>query len=228
MVNQINGDVKKIESVLLPFDKCEEFFVEDLGTVAPKPVYNFFKRIFDIVFSVCALLILALPMLIISLIVKTTSKGPVLYFQERLGLNGKKINIIKFRTMYVDAEKNGAQWSDGNNDPRITPFGRFLRKTRIDEIPQFWCILVGDMSLIGPRPERECFYIEFEKYIHGFSQRLKVKPGLSGLAQVKGGYYLKPEDKIIYDVEYIKTRSFIVDMKLTIFTFVAILKGEGA
>jgi lipopolysaccharide/colanic/teichoic acid biosynthesis glycosyltransferase len=145
-----------------------------------------------------------------------------------LGLNGKKIDVIKFRTMVIDAEKNGPQWSDGDHDPRITSFGRFLRKTRLDEVPQFWCILKGDMSLIGPRPERECYYNEFEKYIHGFNQRLYVKPGLSGLAQVRGGYYLRPEEKILYDVEYIKTRNFWVDFKLTIETFFAVLKGEGA
>lgn len=216
------------KSVVLPYDKCEEIFVEDLGDLTPKPFYNFLKRAFDIVFSILAILILLLPMLIISIIVKSTSKGKVFYLQERLGLNGKKFNVIKFRTMCVDAEKNGAQWSEGDKDPRITSFGRFLRKTRIDEIPQFWCILKGDMSLIGPRPERECFYKEFEQYIHGFNQRLKVKPGLSGLAQVRGGYYLKPEEKILYDVEYIKTRGILVDIKLTLLTFIAVLKGEGA
>ena len=106
--------------------------------------------------------------------------------------------------MCVDAEKNGAQWSLGDKDVRITRFGRFLRKSRIDELPQLWCILKGDMSLVGPRPEREVFYNEFEKYIHGFSERLKVKPGLTGWAQINGGYNLRPEEKVVYDVDHTK------------------------
>ena len=130
--------------------------------------------------------------------------------------------------MDMNAEKDGCRWSDGDNDPRITSVGRFLRKSRLDEIPQFWCILKGEMSLVGPRPERECFYNEFEEYIHGFSQRLKVKPGLTGLAQVKGGYYLKPEEKIIYDIDYIKNRTLKLDIKLVFDTFKVVLKREGA
>jgi lipopolysaccharide/colanic/teichoic acid biosynthesis glycosyltransferase len=162
------------------------------------------------------------------LAVKCTSKGPALYSQDRLGLNGKKIMMVKFRTMYIDAEKNGAQWSRGDSDPRITKIGRFLRKTRIDELPQLWCILKGDMSLVGPRPEREIFYNEFEKYIHGFSERLKVKPGLTGLAQVNGGYHLRPEEKVVYDVDYIKRRSLALDIKIIFKTFKIVFTHEGA
>jgi lipopolysaccharide/colanic/teichoic acid biosynthesis glycosyltransferase len=227
-MNSQKSDAKNEETfVTLPFEKCEEFYVEKLDVIQSKPVYSFFKRFYDIVFSLVAMSIMLLPVLIISLIVKLTSKGSVFYHQERLGLNGKKIDVIKFRTMVIDAEKNGPQWSDGDHDPRITSFGRFLRKTRLDEVPQFWCILKGDMSLIGPRPERECYYNEFEKYIHGFNQRLYVKPGLSGLAQVRGGYYLRPEEKILYDVEYIKTRNFWLIFSLQFKTFFVVLKGEG-
>ena len=228
MVKQNTNDSNQNKPVRMPFQRCEEVFVEELGAIKHKPMYLFFKRAYDIVFSVFAILILLIPMLVISLIVKLTSKGSVFYHQERLGLNGRKFDVLKFRTMVVDAERNGPQWSDGDNDPRITSFGRFLRKTRLDEIPQFWCILIGDMSLIGPRPERECYYNEFEKYIHGFKQRLLVKPGLSGMAQVHGGYYLRPEEKILYDIEYIKKRSGWMDFKLTLKTFVAVFKGEGA
>ena len=228
MVKQNMNDMDHNAPVKMPFERCEEVFVEELGAIKHKPMYLFFKRAYDIVFSIFAILILLIPMLIISLIVKITSKGSVFYHQERLGLNGRKFDVLKFRTMVVDAERNGPQWSDGDNDPRITSFGRFLRKTRLDEIPQFWCILIGDMSLIGPRPERECYYNEFEKYIHGFKQRLLVKPGLSGMAQVHGGYYLRPEEKILYDIEYIKKRSVWMDFKLTLKTFVAVFKGEGA
>jgi lipopolysaccharide/colanic/teichoic acid biosynthesis glycosyltransferase len=130
--------------------------------------------------------------------------------------------------MCVDAEKNGAQWSLGDKDVRITRFGRFLRKSRIDELPQLWCILKGDMSLVGPRPEREVFYNEFEKYIHGFSERLKVKPGLTGWAQINGGYNLRPEEKVVYDVEYIKKRSLIFDLKIVFLTFGVVFTHHGA
>ncbi len=214
--------------VILPYGRCEDVYIEDLGDIRAPRRYAFFKRLFDLVFSATALIVLALPILIISLLVKLGSKGTVFYRQERLGLNGKKFNVIKFRTMDMNAEKDGCRWSDGDDDPRITSVGRFLRKTRLDELPQFWCILKGEMSLVGPRPERECFYNEFEKYIHGFSQRLKAKPGLTGLAQVKGGYYLKPEEKIMYDIDYIKNRSLKLDMKLVFDTVKVVLKREGA
>ena len=130
--------------------------------------------------------------------------------------------------MTMDAESEGAQWSLGEDDERIFPLGHILRKCRADELPQFWCILKGDMSLVGPRPERECFYDEFETYIHGFRERLKVKPGLTGLAQVNGGYDLKPEEKIVYDVEYIKTRSMCLDIKLVFQTVTVVFGHKGA
>lgn len=220
-------DVEEKE-VVLPFEINEEFYIESLGEVEKKPVYNFFKRTFDIVFSLVALIILAIPMAIISLCVKLSSKGSVFYHQERLGLGEEKIDVIKFRTMYMEAEEKKIQWSTGDDDPRITPVGRMLRKTRLDELPQFWCILKGEMSVVGPRPEREVFYGEFDKYIHGFRERMKVKPGLTGLAQVRGGYYLRPEEKIVYDIEYIKTRSFWLDIKIVFETAKVVFNREGA
>ena len=214
------------EAVILPYESREEYYIEELGEIKIRPTYLFAKRIFDIVFSIAALLIFAVPMLVIALLVKCTSPGKVLYHQERLGLGGRKINIIKFRTMCVDAEKNGAQWSSGEKDPRVTSIGKFLRRTRLDELPQFWCILKGEMSVVGPRPEREVFYDAFEQYIHGFRERLKVKPGLTGLAQIKGGYFLKPEKKIQYDIEYIKTRSLWVDIKIIFATVKVVLTHD--
>lgn len=213
--------------VIMPFEVEKEYFVDPVE-VKRKPVYSFFKRFFDIIVSVLAMIILAIPMLIVGIVVKCTSKGPVIYKQERLGLNGKKIVVYKYRTMYIDAEKNGAQWSRGDVDERITPFGLKLRCTRVDELPQLWNILKGDLSLVGPRPERECFYEEFEKYVHGFSERLKVKPGLTGLAQVNGGYTLKPEEKIVYDVEYIKNRGFWYDLKIIFKTVAVVFSHDGA
>ena len=202
--------------------------MEELGELDAKPVYSFFKRFFDIVLSLFALIVLLIPMLIIAVIVKLTSPGSVLYKQERLGKDGVSFEIIKFRSMYADAESNGAQWSDGENDERITPFGKFLRRTRMDELPQFAQILTGKMSLVGPRPERECFYEKFETYIHGFSERLKVKPGLTGLAQVSGGYDLRPEEKVVYDSEYIKKRSLWLDLKCMLLTVRIIFSHNGA
>jgi len=212
----------------MPYDSREECYVESLGEIEKKPVYSFIKRLCDIVFSLIALLVTGIPMLLLAFIVKCTSPGTVFYHQERLGLNGKKIDVIKIRTMCADAEKDGIQWSSGDEDPRITRLGRFLRMTHIDELPQFWCILKGDMSLVGPRPEREVYYNEFERYIHGFRERLKVKPGLTGLAQIRGGYFLKPEKKIIYDIEYIKNRSILNDFRILLGTVKVVLTRDGA
>ena len=215
-------------AVILPYEVTGEYYVEELGELDAKPVYSFFKRFFDIVLSLFALIVLLIPMLIIAVIVKLTSPGSVLYKQERLGKDGVSFEIIKFRSMYADAENNGAQWSDGENDERITPFGKFLRRTRMDELPQFAQILTGKMSLVGPRPERECFYEKFETYIHGFSERLKVKPGLTGLAQVSGGYDLRPEEKVVYNIEYIKKRSLWLDLKCMLLTVRIIFSHNGA
>lgn len=222
------SDVKDQINIILPYEKIGEYNIENLGEIPSKPIYNIVKRIIDIVISTIALIILCIPMIIIAIGIKMSSEGSIFYAQERLGLNGRKIQIIKFRTMKMDAESNGVQWSNGERDARIFPFGRKLRQVRLDEIPQFWCILKGDMTLVGPRPERECFYNEFETYIHGFSERLKVKPGLTGLAQVNGGYNLKPEEKIIYDVEYIKTRSILLDLKLIFKTVAVVMGHKGA
>ena len=219
---------ESVGGVIMPYEIVSEYFVEELGEIPAKPIYTVIKRAFDIVGSLIALAVLFIPMIIIAVIVRLDSPGPTFYVQDRLGLNGKRIGVIKLRTMYVDAEQSGAQWSNGKDDPRITPFGRILRRTRLDEIPQFWQTLIGEMSIIGPRPEREIFYDRFETYIHGFRQRLRVKPGITGLAQVMGGYDLKPEEKIVYDIEYIKNRSVWLDIKIMFMTVKVILTHSGA
>lgn len=215
-------------NVILPFEKRGEYYIESLGETANKPVYSFVKRTFDIVASALALLILLIPMLVIAVVVAATSEGGPLFSQERLGKDGKPFCMTKFRTMRKDAERDGAQWSRGDDDARITRVGSFLRKTRLDELPQLWSILKGDMSFVGPRPERQVFYDEFETYIHGFSERLKVKPGLTGLAQINGGYFLRPEEKVLYDVEYIKTRSLWLDIKILFKTVKVVFTADGA
>lgn len=218
------------EDVVMPYEygEDEHYYVEQLGKIRKKPVYSFIKRCFDFFASLFALLLLALPMLVIAVAVKCSSPGKVFYAQERLGKNGKKIKVVKFRTMVADAEKDGAQWSQGDRDPRITKIGSFLRKTRLDELPQLFGCLTGTLSLIGPRPERGVFYDKFEEHVHGFSERLKVKPGLTGLAQVSGGYDLRPEEKVKYDIEYIKKRSLWLDVKILFRTVGVIFSHDGA
>ncbi len=199
----------------------------DKPVLKQKKAYLITKRAFDIVVSFLGLLVLALPMLLVALVVVMDSPGTPIFKQERLGINGKPFLIYKFRSMRLDAEDNGPQWAD-EQDPRCTRVGRFLRRTRLDELPQFYNILRGDMSFVGPRPERAYFYNEFEKYIPGFSNRLMVTPGLTGYAQVNGGYSLRPEEKIVYDMEYIEHRSIWMDLMCVAKTIHVILCGEGA
>ena len=221
---------KEAPTFVLPYEYAEDehYYVEKIEKLPKKPFYSFVKRCFDIFASLFGLILTALPMLIVAIAIKADSKGPAFYKQERLGLNGKKFMLVKFRTMRNDAESDGAKWSDGDDDERITKVGRFLRKTRIDELPQLWACFTGELSLIGPRPEREIFYDAFEEHVHGFRERLKVKPGLTGLAQVSGGYDLRPEEKIIYDIEYIKNRSLWLEIKILFRTVAVIFNHKGA
>lgn len=210
------------KKVILPYTPTREYEVESLGELPRKPVYELVKRCFDVIFSGLLLLLLAVPMIVIGIAVKVTSPGPALYSQERLGMDGEQIKIYKFRTMVFDSEIDTIRWSY-DEDPRVTPLGRILRKYHIDELPQLWDIFRGVLSFVGPRPEREVFYDAFETYIHGFRERLKVKPGLTGLAQVTGGSLMPPEEKIVCDIEYIRNRSFVLDLKLMIRTAVVVL-----
>ena len=199
----------------------------DAASLPKKHFYHFVKRLFDIVACGIAIIILAIPMCIIAILIKKDSPGPVFYKQERLGKDGVPFDLIKFRSMYVDAEKQGAQWAKAG-DSRITPIGKKLRAHRLAELPQFFQVISGKLTLVGPRPERPVFYDEFEKYIHGFNQRTIVKPGLSGLAQVSGGYNLKPAEKIVYDIEYIKTCSIGLDLKIVLKTLKIVFNNDGA
>lgn len=210
--------------VIIPFEQTEEYYIAPVS-VERKIAYEVVKRSLDIIFSMMALLILIMPMCVIAIAIKCTSKGAALYTQERLGKDGKTFKIIKFRSMIDDAEKNSIQWCE-KDDPRVTRLGAYLRRYHIDELPQLWNIFVGDMSFVGPRPERECYYDAFETYIHGFHERLKVKPGLTGLAQVSGGSLMRPEEKIVYDIEYIKNRSIWLDIRVLCNTFLTVISGR--
>lgn len=209
---------------LLPGDDVVEL---EEPVVAGGLAYRFAKRTFDVVACGAALVVLAVPMVLIALKIKSESPGPAIYSQERVGLGGEIFKVYKFRSMYVDAERRGAQWAQGD-DPRVTPFGRVMRKTRLDEVPQFWNIVRGDMSLIGPRPERPAFCEAFEERIRGWHYRTKVRPGLSGLAQVEGGYDLLPREKVVLDLEYIENRSVGMDLAIMLRTLGVVKTGEGA
>ena len=189
--------------------------------------YNIYSRILDICLSIIGLTI-GIPLIIIfAILIKLEDKGPIIYKQERVGKHGKLFNIYKLRSMRMDAEKYGAQWAQVN-DPRILNVGRFIRKTRIDEIPQLFNILKGDMSIIGPRPERPMFTMQFNEEIDGFINRLLVKPGLTGWAQVNGGYDMTPEEKLKWDLDYIQNRSIFIDIRIIFRTVKVVLTGEGA
>jgi exopolysaccharide biosynthesis polyprenyl glycosylphosphotransferase len=185
------------------------------------------KRMGDILGSIIAI-ILTFPIVVVCcILIVLDSQGSPIFIQERLGLHGNRFRMIKLRTMRVNAEEKGVQWAS-KNDHRITRVGHFLRKTRLDEIPQLLNILMGEMSFVGPRPERPCFYDEFEKNIPHFRCRLEVKPGLTGWAQIRGGYELLPEQKVQLDLEYIEKHGLWFDLYIILKTFKVILTGEGA
>ncbi|MEH7748946.1 sugar transferase [Neobacillus drentensis] len=189
--------------------------------------YLYLKRAYDIFLATLGLII-ALPIvLLFSILIVLETPGSPFYVQERMGKNGKRFMMMKLRSMRMDAEKEGAKWAEVN-DPRITKVGAFIRKTRIDELPQLVSVLKGDMSIIGPRPERPFFTAKFNKEIKGFENRLIVKPGLTGLAQVSGGYDMSPREKLQYDLAYIQNLTFSLEVKIMVKTFKVIFTGEGA
>ena len=173
------------------------------------------KRTIDIILSAVALLVLTIPLAIVALLVRITSRGPVFYYQERMGLDGKSIIIVKFRSMFEGAEAGtGPVWAR-QNDPRVTPFGRFLRRSNLDEMPQLWNVLRGDMSIVGPRPERPHFVEQFKHKIPQYMLRHKVKAGITGWAQVNGWRgNTSIEKRIEYDLYYIENWSVRLDLKI--------------
>ena len=186
------------------------------------------KRVIDIVLALIGMIILAIATIIFAPIIKLTSPGPVFYSQKRVGYMGRPITIHKFRSMRNDAEKKtGAVWAQ-KNDPRVTAIGKFMRKTRVDELPQFWNILVGDMSLVGPRPERPQLTEEFYEEWPEFPERLRTIPGLTGWAQINGGYDISPEEKCHLDNYYIDHWSVLFDTKIVLGTVKIIFTGNGA
>lgn len=185
----------------------------------------FLKRVMDIVISFCALVVAAIPMLVIAICIKKYDNGPVFYKQKRLTRNGKEFEILKFRSMTVNSEELGARLATAH-DSRITPVGAVIRRLHVDELPQLINILRGDMSVVGPRPERKEIAEEYKKSIPEFDFRLKVKAGLTGYAQVYGQYNTTPYDKLKLDLTYIENYSIWLDVKLMIFTLKILFRKE--
>ena len=206
------------------------FELQELFAFSMPPWQVQVKRFLDVliggILGVCTLPIA----LIAALAIKLEDHGPIFYSQERIGLYGKPFTVYKFRTMRTDAEKFGAQWAT-KDDPRITKVGKFLRKTRIDELPQIICVLKGDMSMVGPRPERAVFIGKLREQIPFYISRLKMKPGLTGWAQVRHHYDTSIEDvqiKLQYDMYYYENMSLLLDFQILVRTIYVVLTGKGA
>lgn len=229
-----------VSSEALEFSERELGFV-DLSVLRPAwllfsdgfkyaPINIFGKRLTDLVLSVVGVILLWPVMVLTAIAVKLDSKGPVIYSQLRIGLGGKVFRIYKFRSMTVDAEKDGAVWAS-KGDARVTRVGSFIRNTRLDELPQLYNIFCGDMSFVGPRPERPEFVDKLKKLIPYYDLRHKVKPGLVGWAQLNYHYGWSEADaknKLQYDLYYVKNRSFFMDFLILIQTVEVILLGKGA
>ncbi len=188
-----------------------------------------FKRLLDILVSIMAIIILLPVYLILSIIVKLSSKGPVIYSQLRLGRNRKPFKILKFRSMVVDAESNGPQLSN-DNDPRITKFGKVMRKYRLDELPQFWNVLKGDMSIVGPRPEREYYLNRIIERVPYYSLIFQIRPGITSWGMVKYGYASDLDqmvERTRYDLVYLQNVNILNDLKIALHTFLTVVKGKG-
>ncbi len=221
-----------MQDFLMGTVKTTSIFTEPLIQISPDlmPAWQeSLKRLIDVVASVVAMFLLIPVYIFLSIGVKLSSKGPVFYSQERIGLRGKPFNILKFRSMYVGAEKDKPQLSS-ENDSRITPFGKMLRRLRLDETPQFYTVLIGDMSLVGPRPERQFFIDQIVKLAPHYRLLQKVKPGITSWGQVKFGYASNVEEmiqRLKYDILYVENMSLAMDFKIMAYTILIILQGRG-
>lgn len=189
-------------------------------------MYMHTKRIIDIILSISGLLVCSVVMVITAIAIKFESEGPVIFKQKRLGLNGETFEIYKFRSMYLDAEKKGSGQYSFSDDPRVTKVGQIIRKTSIDELPQFVNIIKGDMSLIGPRPTLTYHPWVIDNYTSRQKRRFDVRPGVTGLAQINGRKELQWEERFKYDVAYVEKLSFLLDFKIFLITIKKVLLME--
>lgn len=188
------------------------------------------KRAIDVIVSLVALILLTPLYAIVSIIIKATSPGPIFYLQERVGLHNKPFNIIKFRSMVQNAEASGQPQLTTDDDPRITPFGRFMRKYRIDELPQFWNVLKGEMSIVGPRPERQYYVDQIIQRVPAYALLHQVRPGITSMGMVKFGYAQNVDEmveRVTYDLMYLNNMSLLNDIKILIYTVKIVFTGRG-
>jgi exopolysaccharide biosynthesis polyprenyl glycosylphosphotransferase len=224
--------IPDIYDIISGFVKLNYLFSIPLITLHPDNMpfwQRSFKHILDYASAIIVLTLFSPLFLIIYILIKIDSKGPGIYQQERIGKNGQPFNIYKFRTMFVDAEKNGPSLSK-SNDPRVTKIGKTLRKTRLDELPQFINILKGDMSLVGPRPERAYYIKQIEKEAPHYHYLHKVLPGITSWGQVKFGYAENVEQmvkRLTFDIIYVENRSLALDLKILFYTIIIVLQGRG-
>ena len=188
------------------------------------------KRVLDVFLSVIVLLILSPLFLAVAIAIKLDSHGPVFYSQERVGYHNVPFMIYKFRSMVQDAERNNSPQLTSNNDPRVTRVGRFLRKYRIDELPQFWNVIKGDMSIVGPRPERQYYIDQIIKRVPSYALLHQVRPGITSMGMVKYGYAQNVDEmveRLKYDLLYLENMSLINDFKIMVYTIKTIVTGKG-
>ena len=222
--------IPKISDIILNGSTSVHFFDTPLLLTEGNPLEyeeRIIKRGMDIILSLALIIITSPIMLITAAVIKLTDGGPVFYRQIRCTKNSREFKIIKFRSMVVDAEKQGVAVMALENDPRITPVGRFIRKCRIDELPQLFNVLKGDMSFVGPRPERPEFIAKFKETMPEFAYRMKVKAGITGYAQLYGKYNTRPYDKLKFDLNYIEQYSIWLDIKLMILTLKILFTRES-
>lgn len=223
-------NLKQVEESLTGRIKIQHMYENDLGSLLPSPIYILIKQLLDFGAVVLVLPFVLPIMFLIAVFIKIESRGSFLFSQKRVGKGGREFIMYKFRSMYIDSEKYGSQFAS-LQDARVTRLGKFLRKFRLDELPQFFNILKGEMSLIGPRPEQKKFVEDFEKEIPFYNYRHVVRPGISGWAQVIQGYTADVEKttiKVQYDFFYIKNFSFSLDVLIFFKTIKTILTGFGS